>query len=116
MLLAGGMDEKQWRDTGLSKLLSSVVMLPACMLAMRIISQVSVAVRCRLRTGRSQLLLQRLDVRDSVAPIKDSRTLEFIFGSELLLVPRNLLNTAVKIRNNLTRHEGLFLRKCSFFL
>jgi hypothetical protein len=66
MLLAGGMNKKQWRDTGLSKLLPviciGVVMLPACVLAMGIISQVSVAVRYQLRTWRSQLVLQRLDV------------------------------------------------------
>ena len=91
-------------------------MLPACVLAVRIISQVSVVVRYQQRTERSQLVLQRLDVRDSVGPMKHSRTLEFIFNSELLLVLRNLLNTVIKIRNNLRRHEGLFLRKYGFFL
>jgi hypothetical protein len=90
-----------------------VVVLPACELAVRIIRQVSVVVRYQHRTGRLQLGLQRLDFRGSVGPVKHSRTLEFIFNSELLLVPRNLLNTAIKIRNYLRRHEGLFLRKWS---
>jgi len=77
MPVAGGMNEKQWRDTGLSELLAviciRVVMLPACVLAMRIISQVSVVVRYKLRSGRSQLVLQSMDVRDSVGPIKHER-------------------------------------------
>jgi len=53
MPLAGGMNEKQWRDTGLSEMLPviciGVVMLPACVLTMRIVSQVSVAVRYKAR-------------------------------------------------------------------
>jgi hypothetical protein len=118
MPLAGRMNEKQWRDAGLSELLpvicNSVVMLPACVLAVRIVSQVSVVVRYQHRTGGSQLVLQRLDVRDSVGPIKHSRTLEFIFNSELLLVPRNVLNTVIKIRNCFIIREGLFLIKYNF--
>jgi len=89
------MNEKQWRDTGLSELLPviciGVVILPTYVLAMRIVSQVSVVVRNLLRSGRSQpVLLQRLGVRGQVGPHKTHTNVGICFQFRTSVGAENL--------------------------